>query len=81
MAYFALSFDHRIIDGSDAERFLAYLKELLEKVNSHCRTVPATTPARVAMLVGAQVKLKEASCGVWSIPPGVAPGLAIKVKL
>jgi 2-oxoglutarate dehydrogenase E2 component (dihydrolipoamide succinyltransferase) len=31
MAYFALSFDHRIIDGSDAERFLAYLKELLEE--------------------------------------------------
>ncbi len=30
MAYFALSFDHRIIDGSDAERFLAYLKEQLE---------------------------------------------------
>jgi pyruvate dehydrogenase E2 component (dihydrolipoamide acetyltransferase) len=31
MAYFALSFDHRIIDGADAERFLAYVKELLEK--------------------------------------------------
>ena len=30
MAYFALSFDHRIIDGADAERFLAYLKEHLE---------------------------------------------------
>jgi len=30
MAYFALSFDHRIIDGADAERFLAYIKELLE---------------------------------------------------
>ncbi|HYW69603.1 MAG TPA: 2-oxoglutarate dehydrogenase, E2 component, dihydrolipoamide succinyltransferase [Pyrinomonadaceae bacterium] len=30
MAYFALSFDHRIIDGSDAEKFLAYLKERLE---------------------------------------------------
>jgi pyruvate dehydrogenase E2 component (dihydrolipoamide acetyltransferase) len=30
MAYFALSFDHRIIDGSDAEMFLAYIKELLE---------------------------------------------------
>jgi 2-oxoglutarate dehydrogenase E2 component (dihydrolipoamide succinyltransferase) len=30
LAYFALSFDHRIIDGSDAERFLAYIKELLE---------------------------------------------------
>jgi 2-oxoglutarate dehydrogenase dihydrolipoamide succinyltransferase (E2 component) len=30
MSYFALSFDHRIIDGADAERFLAYLKEQLE---------------------------------------------------
>lgn len=30
MAYFALSFDHRIIDGADAERFLGYVKELLE---------------------------------------------------
>jgi len=30
MAYFALSFDHRIIDGADAERFLAYLKDHLE---------------------------------------------------
>jgi 2-oxoglutarate dehydrogenase E2 component (dihydrolipoamide succinyltransferase) len=29
-AYFALSFDHRIIDGADAERFLAYVKEVLE---------------------------------------------------
>ena len=31
LAYFALSFDHRIIDGADAERFLAYVKELLEE--------------------------------------------------
>jgi pyruvate dehydrogenase E2 component (dihydrolipoyllysine-residue acetyltransferase) len=31
MVYFALSFDHRVIDGADAERFLAYIKELLEK--------------------------------------------------
>ena len=30
LAYFALSFDHRVIDGSDAELFLAYLKEQLE---------------------------------------------------
>ena len=30
MAYFALSFDHRVIDGSDAERFLAYIKDQLE---------------------------------------------------
>ncbi len=30
MAFLALSFDHRIIDGSDAEKFLAYIKERLE---------------------------------------------------
>ncbi len=30
LAYFALSFDHRVIDGADAERFLAYIKEQLE---------------------------------------------------
>jgi 2-oxoglutarate dehydrogenase E2 component (dihydrolipoamide succinyltransferase) len=30
MAYFALTFDHRIIDGADAEKFLSYLKEILE---------------------------------------------------
>jgi pyruvate dehydrogenase E2 component (dihydrolipoamide acetyltransferase) len=30
MAYFALSFDHRVIDGADAEKFLAYIKEHLE---------------------------------------------------
>ena len=30
MAYFALSFDHRIVDGADAEKFLAYVKVLLE---------------------------------------------------
>ncbi len=30
MAYFALSFDHRVIDGAAAERFLAFVKEQLE---------------------------------------------------
>jgi 2-oxoglutarate dehydrogenase E2 component (dihydrolipoamide succinyltransferase) len=33
MAYFALTYDHRIVDGADAEKFLAYLKELLEAGN------------------------------------------------
>ena len=31
MAYFALTYDHRIVDGADAERFLSYMKEYLEK--------------------------------------------------
>jgi 2-oxoglutarate dehydrogenase E2 component (dihydrolipoamide succinyltransferase) len=31
MAYFALTYDHRIVDGADAERFLSYMKENLEK--------------------------------------------------
>lgn len=30
MAYFALTYDHRIVDGADGEKFLAYLKEFLE---------------------------------------------------
>ena len=30
MAYFALTYDHRIVDGADAEKFLAYLKAYLE---------------------------------------------------
>ena len=30
MAYFALTYDHRIVDGADAERFLSYMKEYLE---------------------------------------------------
>ncbi len=33
MAYFALTYDHRIVDGADAERFLAYMKEFLEAGN------------------------------------------------
>ncbi|MDQ3665342.1 MAG: 2-oxoglutarate dehydrogenase, E2 component, dihydrolipoamide succinyltransferase [Acidobacteriota bacterium] len=33
MAYFALSFDHRVIDGADAERCLAYVKEVLESAD------------------------------------------------
>lgn len=30
MAYFALTYDHRIVDGADAEKFLAFLKNFLE---------------------------------------------------
>jgi pyruvate dehydrogenase E2 component (dihydrolipoamide acetyltransferase) len=30
MAYFALTYDHRIVDGADAEKFLSYMKEYLE---------------------------------------------------
>lgn len=29
-AYFSLSFDHRIVDGSDADKFLAAVKSGLE---------------------------------------------------
>ena len=31
VGYLALSFDHRLIDGADADRFLAALKKILEK--------------------------------------------------
>jgi len=30
MAYFALTYDHRVVDGADAEKFLAFMKEYLE---------------------------------------------------
>jgi len=30
MAYFALTYDHRVVDGSDAEKFLSYMKGYLE---------------------------------------------------
>ena len=30
MAYFALTYDHRIVDGADAEKFLSFLKQYLE---------------------------------------------------
>jgi 2-oxoglutarate dehydrogenase E2 component (dihydrolipoamide succinyltransferase) len=29
-AYFSISFDHRIVDGADADRFMAYVKQQLE---------------------------------------------------
>lgn len=30
MAHFALTYDHRIVDGADAEKFLSFMKEYLE---------------------------------------------------
>jgi 2-oxoglutarate dehydrogenase E2 component (dihydrolipoamide succinyltransferase) len=30
MAYFSLTYDHRVVDGADAEKFLAFLKNYLE---------------------------------------------------
>jgi 2-oxoglutarate dehydrogenase E2 component (dihydrolipoamide succinyltransferase) len=30
MSYFALTFDHRIVDGADADRFMAHVKETLQ---------------------------------------------------
>ena len=31
MAYFALTFDHRLVDGADADRFMAHLKKGLQE--------------------------------------------------
>jgi pyruvate dehydrogenase E2 component (dihydrolipoamide acetyltransferase) len=31
MAYFSLTFDHRIVDGADADRFMAHIKESLQE--------------------------------------------------
>jgi pyruvate dehydrogenase E2 component (dihydrolipoamide acetyltransferase) len=31
MAYFALTYDHRVVDGADAEKFLSYMKQYLEQ--------------------------------------------------
>jgi 2-oxoglutarate dehydrogenase E2 component (dihydrolipoamide succinyltransferase) len=33
MVYLALSYDHRIIDGADASRFLVDVKQRLEEAN------------------------------------------------
>jgi len=35
MAYFALTYDHRVVDGADAERFLSFMKEYLETTQSN----------------------------------------------
>ena len=31
MAYVALTFDHRLVDGSDADRFMAQIKKTLQE--------------------------------------------------
>jgi len=31
MAYFALTFDHRLVDGAEADRFMAHLKRTLQE--------------------------------------------------
>jgi pyruvate/2-oxoglutarate dehydrogenase complex dihydrolipoamide acyltransferase (E2) component len=31
MAYVCLTFDHRIVDGSDADRFMAHVKRALQE--------------------------------------------------
>ena len=31
-AYFSLSFDHKVVDGADADRFMADLKKTLETI-------------------------------------------------
>lgn len=33
MAYFAMTYDHRVVDGADAEKFLSYLKNYLENTD------------------------------------------------
>ena len=41
MAYFALSFDHRIVDGADADRFMAHIK----KAPAGVRRIGAVRPS------------------------------------
>jgi 2-oxoglutarate dehydrogenase E2 component (dihydrolipoamide succinyltransferase) len=35
MAYFCLTFDHRIVDGSDADRFMAHVKKGLQEFDEN----------------------------------------------
>jgi 2-oxoglutarate dehydrogenase E2 component (dihydrolipoamide succinyltransferase) len=35
MSYFALSFDHRIVDGADADRFMAHVKHTLQEFDEN----------------------------------------------
>jgi len=36
MAYFAITFDHRVVDGADADRFMAHLKKGLQEFDETC---------------------------------------------
>ena len=36
MSHFALSFDHRLVDGADADRFMAHLKKGLQEFDESC---------------------------------------------
>ena len=63
MAYFALSFDHRVIDGADAER-LAYVKELWSQESFRCeafRTKAAFVVSSCDFVDRFYVKLKRSS--------------------
>ena len=44
MAYFALTFDHRIVDGADADRFMAHIKKGLSGVRRDRRSDPGGAP-------------------------------------
>ncbi len=37
MAYFALTYDHRIVDGADAEKFLSFMKNISKQPNLVCK--------------------------------------------
>ena len=42
MAYLSLSFDHRIIDGAQADKFLSGIKDILEGWGTKIEKVPVT---------------------------------------
>ena len=46
MVYLALSYDHRIVDGADAARFLVTMKERLEAGAFESELGLGLTPAR-----------------------------------
>ena len=46
MVYLALTYDHRLVDGADAARFLVTIKERLEEGRLRGRARPLSRPAR-----------------------------------